>query len=241
MIDFHYWPTPNGWKVSIMLEEWRSPLPHAAGEHRGGASSSNRTSSPSAPTTACRRSSITIRRSATPTPPKTRRTRSACSSPAPSSSNLRRERAGASCRRAHGRARRRSNGCSGRSGTSVRWPASSATFVNYDPPASTRTPTAATRTSTHRCLGVLERRLEKREFLLGDYSIADMAVWPWVLIARPLGQPLDEFPAVTRWRGAVKSRPAVRAGVDLGKDYRRSAPPDEAERGVLFGQRGRDA
>ena len=93
----------------------------------------------------------------------------------------------------------------------------------------------------HRCLGVLERRLEKREFLLGDYSVADMAVWPWVLIARPLGQSLEEFPAVTRWRGEVKSRPAVRAGVDLGKQYRRSAPPDEAERGVLFGQRGNKA
>ena len=95
----------------------------------------------------------------------------------------------------------------------------------------------------HRCLGVLERRLEDREFLLGEYSIADMAAWPWVLIAKPLGRPLDAegdaFPNVARWRGAVKERPAVRAGVDLGKDRRRSAPPDEEERRVLFGQGGR--
>ena len=44
----------------------------------------------------------------------------------------------------------------------------------------------------HRCLGVLERRLEGREFILGEYSIADMASWPWVLIAKPLGQALDD-------------------------------------------------
>ena len=97
----------------------------------------------------------------------------------------------------------------------------------------------------HRLLGVLERRLENREFLVGDYSIADMAAWPWVLIAKPLGQALDAdgdaFPNVARWRRAVKARPAVRAGVDLGKDRRRAAPPDEAERRVLFGRRaGRD-
>jgi len=92
----------------------------------------------------------------------------------------------------------------------------------------------------HRCLGVLERRLEGREFVLGDYSIVDMAIWPWVLIAKPLGQPLDEFPNVARWRRTLKERPAVRRGVDLGKDSRRSAPPDDEERRVLFGQRGGD-
>ena len=91
----------------------------------------------------------------------------------------------------------------------------------------------------HRCLGVMERRLEGREYLVGDgYTIADIACWPWVLIAKPLGQGLDEFPNVSRWRRAIKARPAVQAGVDLGKERRRSAPPDDAERRVLFGQRG---
>jgi GST-like protein len=61
----------------------------------------------------------------------------------------------------------------------------------------------------NRCLGVLERRLAGREFILDDYSIADMASWPWVLIAKPLGQPSDEFPNVARWREVVKQRPAV--------------------------------
>jgi GSH-dependent disulfide-bond oxidoreductase len=91
----------------------------------------------------------------------------------------------------------------------------------------------------HRCLGVLERRLEGRGFILDEYSIADIASWPWVLIAKPLGQALDEFPSVARWRDAIKQRPAVQRGVDLGKELRRSAPPSEEERRILFNQRAR--
>ncbi len=91
----------------------------------------------------------------------------------------------------------------------------------------------------NRCLGVLERRLEGREFVVNDYSIVDMACWPWVLIAKALGQPLDEFPNVARWREAVKIRPAVQKGVDLGKEWRRSAPPSDQERRVLFNQTAR--
>ena len=91
----------------------------------------------------------------------------------------------------------------------------------------------------HRLLGVLERRLEAREFILGDYSIVDMASWPWVLIAKPLGQSLDEFPNVARWRETIKQRPAVQRGVDLGKDLRRSAPPTDEERKILFNQTAR--
>jgi len=89
-----------------------------------------------------------------------------------------------------------------------------------------------------RCLGVLERRLEGREWIVGEaYSIADMIAWPWVLIAKPLGRSLDAYPNVTRWRAAVKERPAVQRAVDLGKELRRSAPPTEAERRILFGER----
>ena len=92
----------------------------------------------------------------------------------------------------------------------------------------------------NRCLGVLERRLADRDFILDDYSIADMASWPWVLIAKPLGQPLDEFPNVSRWRDMIKQRPAVQRGVDLGKELRRAAPPGEEERRILFNQTARD-
>jgi GST-like protein len=108
-------------------------------------------------------------------------------------------------------------------------------FVNY---AKGEHPYSHTRYANeyNRCLGVLERRLEGREFILDEYSIADMISFPWVLIAKPLGQGLDEFPNVARWREAVKSRPAVQRGVDLGKELRRSAPPTDAERAILFNQ-----
>lgn len=88
----------------------------------------------------------------------------------------------------------------------------------------------------NRCLGVLERRLNDREFILGEYSIVDMACWPWVLIAPKIDQPLDEFASVARWRQAVKIRPAVQAGVALLKDMRRSGSLTAEERGVLFNQ-----
>ena len=94
----------------------------------------------------------------------------------------------------------------------------------------------------HRCIGVLERRLEGRSYILGDdYTIVDMICWPWVLIAKAMGQALEEFPNVTRWRAAVKSRPAVQRGVDLGKEFRRSAPPSDEERKIMFNQTARTA
>ena len=86
---------------------------------------------------------------------------------------------------------------------------------------------------------MLERRLEGREYILDDYSIADMACWPWVLIAKALGQGLEEFPNVAAWRDRIKARPAVRAGVDLGKEWRRRVPPTPEERAGLFNQSGR--
>src|SRR5271165_6212465 len=68
----------------------------------------------------------------------------------------------------------------------------------------------------NRCLGVIERRLEGRAFILDDYSIADMASWPWVLIAKPLGQPLDDFPNVARWRETIKPRTVAQAEIVCG-------------------------
>ena len=109
-------------------------------------------------------------------------------------------------------------------------------FVNYAPGEH---PYSHSRYANEydRCLGVLDRRLAGRAYLLGDdYSIADIICWPWVLIARPLGASLDAFVNVRRWRAAIKERPAVQRGVDLGKQFRRQAPPTEAERRVLFGQ-----
>jgi GST-like protein len=83
---------------------------------------------------------------------------------------------------------------------------------------------------------VLERRLEGRDYILGDYSIADMICWPWVLIAKPLGASLEPFPNVTAWRSRIKQRPAVQRAVDLGKEMRRQGPPTREERKLLYEQ-----
>ena len=75
-----------------------------------------------------------------------------------------------------------------------------------------------------------------RDFIVGDYSIADMASWPWIMLYKKFGQTLEPFPNVARWHESMRARPAVRRGVDLGKEYRRQAPPSEEERKMLFGQ-----
>ena len=90
-----------------------------------------------------------------------------------------------------------------------------------------------------RCLSVLNTRLEGRDWIVGDtYSIADMINFPWVLIAKAMQLPLDDYPHLVRWRQAVKERPAVQRGVALGKDNRRQRPPTDEERKILFGQKG---
>jgi len=109
-------------------------------------------------------------------------------------------------------------------------------FVNYAPDDQPYSKQRYAR-EYDRCLGVLERQLSDRPYILGEaYSVADMIAWPWVLIAKPLGQSLDAFPRVAAWRQAIKERPAVQRAVDLGKDLRRNAPPSDEERKVLFNQ-----
>ena len=67
-----------------------------------------------------------------------------------------------------------------------------------------------------RIYGVIDRRLEDHEFLAGDYSIADIAVWPWIL-GKNQGQDYDDFPNLKRWRNTMKMRPAVIKGRDVMK------------------------
>jgi GST-like protein len=86
-------------------------------------------------------------------------------------------------------------------------------------------------------LGVMNSRLADREFLAGDYSIADIASFPWVAGYKRLGTSLDAFPNLRRWFDAIKMRPAVRKGMDLGDDWRESSDlTDEEARKILFGQ-----
>lgn len=90
----------------------------------------------------------------------------------------------------------------------------------------------------NRLYGVMNIRLADREYLAGDYSIADMAAWPWVVPHEGQGQDLNEFPNLKRWFEAVRARPAVERGFAVGKELRQPTMSEEAKK-VLFGQRAR--
>ena len=93
---------------------------------------------------------------------------------------------------------------------------------------------------THRLYGVLNKRLEGRDFIAGDYSIADMACIGWAKGWEKQGQDIREFPHVRRWMEAVKARPAVVRGLAVGAELRNPAGiSTPEERAVLFGQRAR--
>lgn len=87
-----------------------------------------------------------------------------------------------------------------------------------------------------RLLAVMDVRLRNRDFLAGDYSIADIASFPWVLPYRRFGNDLDNFPNLRRWFDTVKERPAVQRGVNLGKGWRRNEARNEKARAMMFDQ-----
>ena len=87
-----------------------------------------------------------------------------------------------------------------------------------------------------RLLAVMDVRLRDRDFLAGDYSIADIASFPWVLPYRRFGNDLDNFPNLRRWFDTLKERPAVQRGVNLGKSWRRNEARNEKARAMMFDQ-----
>jgi GSH-dependent disulfide-bond oxidoreductase len=90
---------------------------------------------------------------------------------------------------------------------------------------------------TNRLYGVLNKRLADREFVAGEYSIADMASYPWIVPYERQGQRLEDFPNLKRWFEAVRDRPATVRAYEAGERYRRrDATVDEESRKVLFGQ-----
>jgi GST-like protein len=84
-----------------------------------------------------------------------------------------------------------------------------------------------------RLYGVMDRRLADVEFLAGDYSIADIASYPWIKPDRQ-GQNLDDFPNLKRWLDAIGDRPAVQRGMAVLADVRRPQMDDQARKN-LFG------
>ncbi|MDO6966772.1 glutathione S-transferase family protein [Rhizobium alvei] len=94
----------------------------------------------------------------------------------------------------------------------------------------------------NRLYGVMNRRLEGRDYLAGDYSIADMASIGWVIPHKNQGQDLDDFPNLRGWYERVKARPAVQRAIDVGKAERErqaSLADDKEAQKILFGQRAR--
>lgn len=91
----------------------------------------------------------------------------------------------------------------------------------------------------NRLYGVMNRRLEERDYLAGDYSIADMACYGWVVPHENQGQNLDDFPNLKRWFETVRARPAVERGVTVGREHRRNLSEDRDAQAVLFNQRAR--
>ena len=92
----------------------------------------------------------------------------------------------------------------------------------------------------NRLYGVMNTRLADREFLAGRYSIADMACVGWVNLWKVQNQTIDDFPHLKRWLQTVKARPAVQRGMALGKALREGIDMMSPEvQAVLFGQRAR--
>ncbi len=89
---------------------------------------------------------------------------------------------------------------------------------------------------TDRLYGVLDRRLADRDFIAGDYSIADMASYPWVLRLEREQPRLDEFPNVKRWFEAISARPATIRAYETGKAINTVPTVTEESRKALFDQ-----
>jgi GSH-dependent disulfide-bond oxidoreductase len=109
-------------------------------------------------------------------------------------------------------------------------------FVQYAPE---RIPYAMERyvNETNRLYGVLDRRLAEREFIAGDaYSIADIAAYPWIVPWKRQQQDLDSFPNLRRWFDAVRGRPATQRAYARGEPYTTRPTVTEEGKKILFGQ-----
>ena len=92
---------------------------------------------------------------------------------------------------------------------------------------------------TNRLYGVLNQRLAGREFIAGDYSIADIACYPWIVPYEAQGQRLEDFPHLKRWFEAVRARPATVRAYQKAEAINTENTITEESRRVLFGQSAR--
>lgn len=89
---------------------------------------------------------------------------------------------------------------------------------------------------TERLYGVLDDRLADRKFIAGNYSIADMAAYPWIVPYEQQQQNIDDFPHVKRWFETIKARSAVQRAYAKGEALSTSPTITEESRAILFGQ-----
>ncbi len=89
---------------------------------------------------------------------------------------------------------------------------------------------------TNRLYGVLNKRLADRAFIAGDYSIADIAAYPWIVPHQRQGQSLEDFPHLKRWFEAIRSRPATVRAYDKAREINMQPVVTEESRRILFGQ-----
>jgi GST-like protein len=90
---------------------------------------------------------------------------------------------------------------------------------------------------TNRLYGVLDKRLADRQFVAGDYSIADIAAYPWIVPYERQGQKLEDFPHLRRWFETINARPATIRAYEKAKTINtRPSVDDEESRKILFGQ-----
>ena len=93
---------------------------------------------------------------------------------------------------------------------------------------------------TNRLYGVLNKRLSDREFIAGDYSIADMASYPWIVPWKAQSQTIDDFPHLKRWLNVIAARPATQRAYAKAKEvnpnFGQPAIRTDEERKLLFGQ-----
>jgi GSH-dependent disulfide-bond oxidoreductase len=94
------------------------------------------------------------------------------------------------------------------------------------------------RNEVNRLYGVLNHRLADREYLAGEYTIADMASYPWIVPYERQGQKLEDFPHIKRWFEAIQARPAVVRAYEKAKEINPNAGGIRTaeERAILFGQ-----
>jgi GST-like protein len=230
MIDLHYWPTPNGWKISIMLEE--CGLPYTL-----------------VPVNIGRGEQFKAQFLAIS--PNNRMPAIVDHDPAGGGAPLAVFESGAILIYLAEKAQRfigQDNGPDLRARhATLQWlmwqmgglgpmAGQNGHFLLYAPE---KIPYAMARyaNEVNRLYGVLDAQLARTgHYVAGnDYSIADMAIFPWVRTYKAQQVPLDDFVHVQRWYRQLMQRPAVQRGIDLGKELRASALDDEARKS-LFGQ-----